>query len=180
LLVGIRTLCDSGDCLERELSNIRELYHSYVILGGIDLEELNVGFRRLGLPQPIRLSGDDFMDITQRGKLLNDAKELSPSAFEHMMLTQFRKYAQRKTVHALAKLPENESEILFAIKMLASQVCEHTVCHRQSPLVTRWGERDSTCWLHAGFAGRANGAAERRVPERHETHQLRHPLQSRR
>ena len=126
MLDGLSTFTSNTDLKAK----VRSLYERLDIdeSGGIDLEEFNVGLRRLQLPHFVRLSADDFMDITQRGKLLNDKKELTPAAFENMMLTQFKKYAQRKTVYALSKLPENDSEILFAIKMLASQV-EHLATH---------------------------------------------------
>ena len=126
MLDGLSTFTSNADLKAK----VRSLYERLDIdeSGGIDLEEFNVGLRRLQLPHLVRLSADDFMDITQRGKLLNDKKELTPAAFENMMLTQFKKYAQRKTVYALSKLPENDSEILFAIKMLASQV-EHLATH---------------------------------------------------
>ena len=103
--------------------------------GAIDLEELNIGLKKIAREDLVQLSADDFEAVTEHGLLLNEDKELTPAKFEIMMLNQVRGYSHRKVVGAMSKIIEDESvkEMIFALKIILSTV-DHLLQNQQHEL----------------------------------------------
>ena len=103
--------------------------------GAIDLEELNIGLKKIAREDLVQLSPDDFEAVTEHGLLLNEDKELTPAKFEIMMLNQVRGYSHRKVVGAMSKIIEDESvkEMIFALKIILSTV-DHLLQNQQHEL----------------------------------------------
>ena len=108
---------------------IRRIHNLYTRLdldesGAVSLDEFNTALAKLKLRKPIRLSLDDFNLITNQGRLLNQDSELTPAAFQAMMLNQVRSFSHRKVVIAMNHSSNDAatSEILFALKVILSLV----------------------------------------------------------
>jgi hypothetical protein len=77
----------SNDDLMRRIGN---LYDRLDLddSGAVSLEEFNLGVAKLKLSKPVRLSLEEFNLITHGRALLNSDGEITPAAFEVMMLDQ--------------------------------------------------------------------------------------------
>lgn len=89
--------------------------------GAIDLNELNEGLKKIPATANVVLSQDDFNIVTNNRALLNEEGELTPAAFEVMMLTQVKSFSQRKVVAAMARdHDEDTDDLVFALKSIMS------------------------------------------------------------
>ena len=64
--------------------------------GSLSLNEINLGLKKLKLPRPIHLTHEDFDMLTMDRTLLDEDGELTPQAFEQMMLAELDGYVRRK------------------------------------------------------------------------------------
>ena len=123
LVRGLLTYTNQDD-LMRRISNLYarlDLDES----GAIDLDELNEGLKKLNAAHFVSLSPDEFNIVTNNRALLNDEGELSPAAFEVMMLTQVKSFCQRKILTAMTRHTDLESEdVVFALKVFVHVVKE--------------------------------------------------------
>ena len=119
LVRGLMVYTNQDDLMRR----ISSLYARLDIdeSGAISLEELNQGLKKIPATQNLVLSQDDFNIVTNNRTLLNDEGELTPAAFEVMLLTQVKSFSLRKLVSAMARdHDENTDDLVFALKSIMS------------------------------------------------------------
>ena len=109
------------------VTRIRDLYDRIDLdeSGTVDISELNAGFKRMSMRAPISLSIEDYELITEHGRYTDNGDEMSPEAFESMIMAQLRRFARRKLMDAMQKAQEHEQmsfDQLFAMKMILSTV----------------------------------------------------------
>ena len=91
--------------------------------GTVDLDEINHGLRKLPLPRPVRLSPEDYEEITEYGRWTSADGELTANNFEGMIMTQLRRYTRRKMVEAMAKNQSDQDyDQMFALKMIIANI----------------------------------------------------------
>ena len=120
LVRGLLAYTNQDDLMRR----IQNLYQRLDLdeNGAISLEELNVGLRKIHGASNFRLSADDFNLVTDNARLLNQEGELTPAAFEVMMMNQIKGFSQRKVLCALTRNfirnDENAEDTMFALKCI--------------------------------------------------------------
>ena len=133
-LVRSLMIYTNQDDLMRRISNLYarlDLDES----GAIDLDELNEGLKKIPATEKLILSQDDFNIVTNNRTLLNGEGELTPAAFEVMMLTQVKSFSQRKLVSAMARdHDEDTDDLVFALKSIMS-----TLDHVDGTITTTHG-----------------------------------------
>jgi len=120
LIRGLIDFVEQGELVER----IRKVFQRMDVdeSGGISMQELNEGLRRLfhGSSQSCPcLSREEFESVTEHGYYCDESGELDMHDFEEMVLAQIRKFCLRKVCSAIAVSDDDgKSDSLFALKML--------------------------------------------------------------
>ena len=93
--------------------------------GSVDITELNSGLKKL-LPISVRLSAEDFEEVTECGRWASESGELTADSFHGMIMSQLRRYTRRKVAEAVQQSHSDPTP--FALKMILASVDQLQVC----------------------------------------------------